>query len=176
MARKVRSDQTVGSHGKKHRLPAGTLRNADGRYTRSDKKTGTICKEGEKEGRGKIIVETAYGQPSGAHKRVVQMSDRSAVDTIRGYFYQFDYSILSLLQLAEPDGSIAVECIEDVDIRTVTEDRAVQCKYYAGTEYNHSVIKLAVMAMLSLSKRSLLGRTRPSSTPSAAITAPASTS
>ena len=77
------------------------------------------------------------------------MSDRSAVDTIRGYFYQFDYSILSLLQLAEPDGSIAVECIEDVDIRTVTEDRAVQCKYYAGTEYNHSVIKPAVMAMLS---------------------------
>ena len=76
------------------------------------------------------------------------MIDRSAVDTIRGYFYQFDYSILKVLQLKDLDGSIAVECIEDVDIRTATEVTAVQCKYYAGTEYNHSVIKPAVMYML----------------------------
>lgn len=77
------------------------------------------------------------------------MTDRSAVDTIRGYFYQFDYSILKVLQLSNHDDSIAVECIEDVDIRTATEVTAVQCKYYAGTEYNHSVIKPAVMFMLS---------------------------
>jgi len=77
------------------------------------------------------------------------MTDRSAVDTIRGYFYQFDYSILSVLQLAAADDSIAVECIEDVDIRTATEETAVQCKYYAGTEYNHSVIGPAVRYMLS---------------------------
>lgn len=76
------------------------------------------------------------------------MTDRSAVDTIRGYFYQFDYSILGLLRLPDPDSSIAVECIEDVDICTATEVTAVQCKYYAGTEYNHSVIKPAVMYML----------------------------
>lgn len=77
------------------------------------------------------------------------MTDRSAIDTIRGYFYQFDYSILKVLQLSDPGDSIAVECIEDVDIRTATEVSAVQCKYYAGTEYNHSVIKPAVMYMLS---------------------------
>lgn len=77
------------------------------------------------------------------------MTDRSAVDTIRGYFYQFDYSILKVLQLSSHNDSIAVECIEDVDIRTATEVTAVQCKYYAGTEYNHSVIKPAVMFMLS---------------------------
>ena len=77
------------------------------------------------------------------------MTDRSAVDTIRGYFYQFDYSILKVLQLSDPGDSIAVECIEDVDIRTATEVSAVQCKYYAGTEYNHSVIKPAVIYMLS---------------------------
>jgi hypothetical protein len=77
------------------------------------------------------------------------MTDRSAVDTIRGYFYQFDYSILSVLQLHDSDDSIAVECIEDVDILTATEVTAVQCKYYAGTEYNHSVIKPAIMYMLS---------------------------
>jgi hypothetical protein len=77
------------------------------------------------------------------------MTDRNAVNTIRGYFYQFDYSILRVLQLSDPDQSIAVECIEDVDIHTATEVSAVQCKYYEGTEYNHSVIKSAVMAMLS---------------------------
>lgn len=77
------------------------------------------------------------------------MRDRTAVDTLRGYFYQFDYSMLSLLQLPSPDCSVAIECIEDIDIRTATEETAVQCKYYAATEYNHSVIKPAVMAMLS---------------------------
>jgi len=77
------------------------------------------------------------------------MTDRSAVDTIRGYFYQFDYSILRLLRLPDPGDSIDVECIEDVDIRTATERTAVQCKYYEGTDYNHSVIKPAVMYMLT---------------------------
>lgn len=77
------------------------------------------------------------------------MTDRSAVDTVRGYFYQFDYSILKVLQLSNSNDSIAVECIEDVDIRTATEVTAVQCKYYSGTEYNHSVIKPAVMYMLT---------------------------
>jgi hypothetical protein len=77
------------------------------------------------------------------------MVDRSAVDTIRGYFYQFDYSILRVLQLTNPGDEIAIECIEDVDICTATEITAVQCKYYSGTEYNHSVIKPAVRNMLS---------------------------
>jgi hypothetical protein len=48
MARKDRSDQTVGGHEKKHGLGAGAIRNADGRDTRSDKKIGTIRKEAEK--------------------------------------------------------------------------------------------------------------------------------
>ncbi|STR45148.1 DUF4297 family anti-phage-associated protein [Iodobacter fluviatilis] len=77
------------------------------------------------------------------------MKDRSAVDTIRGYFYQFDLSILSILRLINPDDSIEIECTEDIDIRTATELTATQCKYYAKTEYNHSVIKEAVMYMLS---------------------------
>ncbi len=33
---------------KKHGLPAGTIRNRDGRDTRSDKKIGTIRKEAQK--------------------------------------------------------------------------------------------------------------------------------
>ena len=43
--RKTRSDCTVGSFEKNHGLPAGTIRNNDGRDTRSDKKIGTIRKE-----------------------------------------------------------------------------------------------------------------------------------
>ena len=46
--RKTRSDCTVGSFEKNHGLPAGTIRNKDGRDTRSDKKIGTIRKESNK--------------------------------------------------------------------------------------------------------------------------------
>ncbi|PXX25531.1 MULTISPECIES: DUF4297 family anti-phage-associated protein [Burkholderia] len=85
------------------------------------------------------------------------MTDRSAVDTIRGYFYQFDLSILSILKLTSPDDSVEIECTEDIDIRTATEVTATQCKYYAKTEYNHSAIKDAVMHMVSHFKESLVG-------------------
>lgn len=85
------------------------------------------------------------------------MTDRSAVDTIRGYFYQFDLSILSVLQLTSPDDSVEIECTEDIDIRTATDVTATQCKYYAKTEYNHSVIKDAVKHMVSHFKDSLAG-------------------
>src|SRR5680860_100986 len=77
------------------------------------------------------------------------LTDRSAVHTIRGYFYQFDRSILSILELAEATESVAIECIEDIDVRTATDFTAVQCKYYEKTEYNHSVIKPAIIFMLS---------------------------
>lgn len=85
------------------------------------------------------------------------MTDQSAVDTIRGYFYQFDLSILSVLQLVSPNESIEIECTEDVDIRTATDVTATQCKYYAKTEYNHSVIKDAVKHMVSHFQASLTG-------------------
>lgn len=75
--------------------------------------------------------------------------DRSAIDIIKGYFYQFDYSILNLLNLGQPEASIQIECIEDVDIHTATETTAIQCKYYSKTEYNHSVIKEPLMFMLT---------------------------
>lgn len=85
------------------------------------------------------------------------MTDRSAVDTIRGYFYQFDLSILSILQLPEPDDSAEIECIEDIDIRTANDVTALQCKYYEKTEYNHSVIKDAIKHMLSHFKETEVG-------------------
>lgn len=48
MARKLRSDCTVGTAEKKFGLPPGTFRNPSGRDTRSDKKIGTIRKENAK--------------------------------------------------------------------------------------------------------------------------------
>lgn len=77
------------------------------------------------------------------------MTNRSAVDTIRGYFYQFDMSIRNVLSLTNDTDSILIECIEDIDLKIASDITAVQCKYYAKSEYNHSVIKDAVMHMLS---------------------------
>ena len=55
--------------------------------------------------------------------------DRTAIDTITGYYYQFDYYILQLLNCSGND-EVCIEAIEDVDIRIADETTAVQCKYY----------------------------------------------
>lgn len=75
------------------------------------------------------------------------MTDRSATATIKGYFYQFDQTILQLLE-ATKHGSVTVEGVEDIDLDDGDNSAFVQCKYYEGTEYNHSVIKEAVIHML----------------------------
>ena len=76
------------------------------------------------------------------------MSNRSATDTIKGYFYQFDYSIAEILNLPKDSDEIVVEGIEDIDINSSTDETAIQCKYYAKTEYNHSVISKPIRFML----------------------------
>lgn len=55
--RRTRSDCTVGSFEKKYGLPPGTIRNKDGRDTRSDKKIGTIRKERSKNGRNNCFLK-----------------------------------------------------------------------------------------------------------------------
>lgn len=77
------------------------------------------------------------------------MADRAAIDTIKGYFYQFDQSISQLLTLTNDTDTITVEGIEDIDISTATEETAIQCKYYSKTEYNHSVIAEPIRLMLN---------------------------
>ena len=47
------------------------------------------------------------------------MATRDAVSTIRGYFYQFDYSILQVLRLENDTDTICVEGIEDVEITRI---------------------------------------------------------
>lgn len=76
------------------------------------------------------------------------MSTRDAVDTIKGYYYQFDYFILSILSHVGENDKIYLECIEDIDVETANDLTAIQCKYYAGTEYNHSLIAKAIRYML----------------------------
>ena len=77
------------------------------------------------------------------------MTDRTAIDTIKGYFYQFDQSINQLLMLVNDSDKLTVEGIEDIDILTATDETAIQCKYYAKTEYNHSVIAEPIRLMLN---------------------------
>ncbi len=73
---------------------------------------------------------------------------RDAIDTITGYYYQFDYSILQLLDLKNENNTITIEGIEDVDILEENGLTAIQCKYYDKTEYNHSVIAKPIRLML----------------------------
>jgi hypothetical protein len=49
MAKKVRGDKRVGNLEKELGLPPGTVRNKDGRDTRSDKKVETLRKESKKQ-------------------------------------------------------------------------------------------------------------------------------
>ncbi|KMN11009.1 DUF4297 family anti-phage-associated protein [Pseudomonas helleri] len=76
------------------------------------------------------------------------MVNRAANATIKGYFYQFDFAILQLLLAPNEHATVTVEGIEDVDIDDVSSEQYIQCKYYAATAYNHSVIKPAIAAMI----------------------------
>jgi len=78
---------------------------------------------------------------------------RTATNTIKGYLYQFDYSIKQILELESKADTILIEGIEDIDINTTTETMAIQCKYYEKTEYNHSVIAKPIRLMLSHYKK-----------------------
>lgn len=77
------------------------------------------------------------------------MTTRSAEDTISGYYYQFDKSILEVLSLVNDDDSIVVEGIEDIDVENADEKTAIQCKYHAKTEYNHSKIAKPIRLLLN---------------------------
>ena len=76
------------------------------------------------------------------------MNNRSANATIKGYFYQFDHSIIQLLSAANSDTSVLVEGIEDIDLVDGDDGVLIQCKYHEGTEYNHSAIKNAIIQMI----------------------------
>lgn len=85
------------------------------------------------------------------------MSDtsRQAIDTIRGYLYQFDNTILQILNHEDEHTIFTVEGIEDIDIEQIgSETIAIQCKYYEKSEFTPSKIKEAISWMVKdFSKR-----------------------
>lgn len=76
------------------------------------------------------------------------MVNRSANATIKGYFYQFDHAIFQLLNSSNQNEIVTIEGIEDVDIQADNIEELIQCKYYEQTDYNHSIIKPAIIEML----------------------------
>lgn len=78
-----------------------------------------------------------------------KIKSRSADATIKGYFYQFDHTIIQALRAESMSDVITVEGIEDVDLTAGDSNIFIQCKYYENSEYNHSVIKDAVSQMLA---------------------------
>ncbi|MEH6739906.1 MAG: DUF4297 family anti-phage-associated protein [Sulfitobacter sp.] len=76
------------------------------------------------------------------------MNNRSANESIKGYSYQFDRTVVEILDCDDRDAKFVVEGVEDIDILQGDLSTFVQCKYYEGTEYNHSEIKPAIIAML----------------------------
>ncbi|MEA4957818.1 hypothetical protein SDC9_46157 [bioreactor metagenome] len=74
--------------------------------------------------------------------------NRQAIDTIKGYFYQFDKAILEILNQNNENTEIIIEGIEDIDIHEIDNKLAIQCKYHSKQTYNHSVIKKPIMLML----------------------------
>jgi hypothetical protein len=77
------------------------------------------------------------------------MVTRSAEATIRGYYYQFDTTILKLLTLDRDADSVAIEGIEDIDIMTATESTAVQCKYLSKSKFINSAVREPIVLMLN---------------------------
>ena len=72
---------------------------------------------------------------------------RSATNTIKGYFYQFDKSILEILEQSNETNIVTIEGVEDIDIENRDEIQFVQCKYYEETEFNNSIIKEPIQLM-----------------------------
>lgn len=74
---------------------------------------------------------------------------RQAIDTIRGYLYQFDNTILQILNHEDENSIFTVEGIEDIDIANDNNEiTAIQCKYYQESEFQPSLIKDAISWMV----------------------------
>lgn len=73
---------------------------------------------------------------------------RQADSTIKGYLYQFNKSILTILE-AEKDASIVLEgVIEDIDIHSPLSTTTIQCKYHEDKKYQISSVATPILEML----------------------------
>lgn len=76
------------------------------------------------------------------------MTTRAADATIKGYYYQFDTSILKLLELRKNADTITIEGIEDIDINTATDATTIQCKYLSKPRFINSAVREPITLML----------------------------
>lgn len=76
------------------------------------------------------------------------MKSRSAESTVLGFYYQFDKTIQAILEQSDENTQITVEGIEDIDVKTVTEETAIQIKYQAKTNGTDSILRKPIMLML----------------------------
>lgn len=84
----------------------------------------------------------------GKRKERQTMTKRAADATIKGYYYQFDTTILKLLELQTNADSITIEGIEDIDINTATEETTIQCKYLSKPRFINSAVREPITLML----------------------------
>jgi len=73
--------------------------------------------------------------------------NRDACATIQGFLYQFDATILSILELKD-DEHLTVEGIEDFDIYSKDMSELFQCKYFEATKLTDATIRDAILPML----------------------------
>ncbi len=84
------------------------------------------------------------------------MSKRSAENTIAGYYYQFDKTILEILNQETPTTIVKIEGIEDIDIENLEEETTyIQCKYHSKTRYVPSQIKEPIQLLLKEYKKAI---------------------
>ena len=76
------------------------------------------------------------------------MSLRAANATIKGYYYQFNLSILKILNLQNDEDFIIVEGIEDIDVNVASEKEAIQCKYLSAKKVTNSIIREPIILMI----------------------------
>lgn len=72
---------------------------------------------------------------------------RTAISTIKGYFYQFDKSILEILEQSNETDMVTIEGVEDIDIENSDERNFIQCKYYEKTDFDNSIIRKPIQLM-----------------------------
>lgn len=63
------------------------------------------------------------------------LPDRSAHASIRGYCYQFDQTILQILDATQADVVVVIEGLEDIDLLGTGRSSAVQVKYWSSRRY-----------------------------------------
>ena len=75
------------------------------------------------------------------------MATRTAEATIKGYYYQFDTTILKLLDLVNDTDEVIIEGVEDIDINS-TDETTIQCKYLSKPNFINSAVREPITLML----------------------------